>query len=273
MRKLINIWEGLSVKRLISFCLSMTLAVALGAQRADAGYLLPFSGNTFPSSLAGGGVDAHVNFAVLDHTGGTLGDSFNTGLAGFDAHFVAGVGSGALSTGSKYLYLFQTVNDGVNTAGITTNSVSVDTAFVTSHGVFAGTGFTQVVLGVPTKTAAGGPYIGVGAAAGNTSPASVVGSAPGMALNGAVVGPSFTTFGSSSVVAFFFPPLGAGATSAVWGYTSDMAPTFQTTGILDHGTTANGTVPSATPEPASLVLGVFGVLGLVGYGRRKRASV
>jgi hypothetical protein len=198
-----------------------------------------------------------------------VGDTFGTGLAGFDAHFVAGVGSGPLSTGSKYLYLFQTVNDGASTTGITTNSVSVDTGFVTSHGVFAGTGFTQAGV----KTAAGGPYIGVGGAPGNTAPASTVGSAPGVALNAAAVGPSFTTFGSNSVIAFFFPPLAQGSTSAIWGYTSDMAPTFQTTGILDHGTTADGTVPSATPEPASLVLGVFGVLGLVGYGRRKRASV
>ena len=203
------------MKRLILFCFSMAMAIALGAQRVEAGYLAPFTGNTFPTNMGlTSGVDGHVNFTVLNHVGGVGGDSFGTGLAGFDTHFTPGAGSGALDFAATYLYLFQTVNDGVNTLGITTNSVSVATGALTSHGVFLGTGFTQAGV----LTAAGGPWLGVGAAAGNPSPASTAGAAPGVALNGAAFGPLFTTIGSGSLVAFS-GPLPAGSLPARSGAT------------------------------------------------------
>jgi hypothetical protein len=273
-----NTWEGLSVKRLILFCLATALSIALGAQRAEAGFLLPFTGNTFPSNLAPGAVDGHVEFTVLDHTGGTPGDSFGTGLPGFDGFFVPGAGSGAFSTASKFLYLFQTVNDGVNANGISNNTVQLSGP-ITSFGAFLSTTFTQ--FGAP----AGGPanYLG---AFGASAPPGVAGVSSGHSATGPPQAPGAAISVTTDFPLLVFPASGslqanfalvtgliAGHESVLWGYTSDLAPSFGNTGITDHGSVANGSVPTNVPEPASLVLAAFGALGFVGYARRKRASV
>jgi hypothetical protein len=250
----------------------LAATVFLGAPRAEAGYLLPFTGNTFPVDSVPG-VDGHVNFTVLDHTGGVAGDSFGTGVAGFDTHFTPGLGSGGLDTTARFLYLFQTVNDGSNTLPISVNSVQAADAFVTSHGEWTtgGTlGFTNA--GIPTI--AGGPYLGAGgasAAPGDPSPA-LTGGMPGIASVPGLVGPAFTTSsGSTSIAANFNPALGARFTSAIWGYTSNIVPIFSETSIQDGGTSALGMVPSASiPEPSSIVLAGIGGLGLICFVIRGR---
>jgi len=197
-------------------------------------------------------VDGHVNFTVLDHTGSGVGDSFGTGLAGFDATFSKGFLSGGLDTSARYLYLFETVNDGTNPLAISSNTVA--SSGVTSWGTFSGVGFTNS----GTPTAPGGPYLGGAGGAsttrGNSSGTGVTGGVPGAAfLPG--YGPQIVLNQTSSVQAEFLGGgLPAGSISYVWGYTSNLVPTFGPTNIQDGGTGAGGTVPTATPEPCSLVL-------------------
>jgi hypothetical protein len=260
--------------RLLRSCLHLIAlagSLLLGAPRADAGYLLPFTGNTFPVN-GGPGVAGHVNFIVLDHTGGVAGDTFGTGIAGFDSHFIAGTGSGPLDTAAQFLYLFQTVNDGANLLTISANSVQVMSASVTSHGFFRGTSFSN--NGVATS--AGGPYLGpfpgISAPPGDPS-GHVVGGLPGVILSGSGLGPTTTLLGAGSVSALYPGGLTQGAISNIWGYTTNLAPLFVGTSIQDSGTSAQGSVPGQlqdSPEPSSRVLAGIGALGLFGYGICRR---
>jgi hypothetical protein len=256
--------------------LALSAFLAFGIQPASAGFLT--GGNTFPSSPGppGTGVDGHVNFAVFDTSGGSAGDTWGTGLAGFDAAFVAGIlASPALDTTAKYLYLYQTVNDGSNANVISTNSVSVDAvSFVTSWGHFSAVGFTQTPPG--TLTAAGGPYVGgTSAAAGSATVASpiFIGAGGGVAASGVAQTPTAISNTGLSIAALFFGDLlAAGEVSAVWGYTSNHGPIRSATGIIDGGTVAQGTVLVAgLPEPASLAVwaGLLSVAGLVGFRSRR----
>jgi len=265
---------GFSVKRLFSFFVAAVFAAGSATPQLDAGYLASFTGNTFPSNSTGAsplrGNDGHVNFAVLDHSGGTPGDTWGTGLANFDSIFSASVGSASLDTSAAYLYLFQTINDGVKTGDIARNTVEVDAGLVTSYGKFSGVGFTT--NGVPT---APGIPLGVSALPGNPSSASVGALNPGVSLQGSLTSPLSVNLDPSGVLSAvysaFGPELISGHKSIIWGYTSNSAPGFANTGILD-GVAANGTVPynAITPEPASFAMLGFGLLTLVGCNYRRK---
>ncbi|MCC6127020.1 MAG: hypothetical protein IT426_18835 [Pirellulales bacterium] len=232
------------------------LPLILGASAAQGAFVVGFTGNTFPSNV-GPTVDGHVNFAVLDTVGGAPGDTWGTGIPGFDALFAAGIGSGPLDTTAAYVYLFQTVNDGVNVSAISQNTVSAPNPLVTSHGVFPTTGFTPMPSAPP----------------GDPSPALI---APVAILAGlGTITPNFQISGSGSQVAtFLLPNLAAGASSCLWGYTVNAAPDWGVTSIQDGGTNASGTVPTPVPEPFAFA--IWALLGLGGTGvalvRRRQAN-
>jgi hypothetical protein len=234
------------------------LAIFVGVSQAA--FILSYTGNTFPTNA--GGVDGHINFAVLNRTGGVAGDEWGTGIANFDTLFAAGTGSAALDTNASYLYLFQTVNDGSNALEISQSTVAVPNALVTSHGTFGTLGFKYNGVNVGP-----GVSLGTSAAAGDISPASLVGAFPSaIAVVGGVITPNTQVSGGGSQVAtFLFPNLTSGGVSSLWGYTTNSAPTgFVTSSIQDGGTSAVGTVPGPVPEPITLL--IWSVLGLGGTG-------
>lgn len=240
-----------------------TLAAVLctqGAARAD--LMTGFAGNTQPQINS---TQGYLNFAVFDTAGGTAGDHYGTGLAGIDAALAAG----GFSVTSSYLYLFQTVNEGPD---IASSSVNVSAGSVTGFGALSGLTYAQVN--------AANPFLGpLAAAAGNISPA-VTGATQSEAsatASGLAIGPALVSLNPTSLVATFSPAIvGTGAFSTLWGYTSNLAPTFTLGSIQDSGVAANGTVPgnvgvsSVVPEPSAAVLAALGALGLAGYAMRRR---
>jgi hypothetical protein len=152
------------MKRIASALILSALATSAISGRAQADYMKAFSGNTAPASALypGAGVAGVVDFTVLTWKG-TAGDTFGTGIPGFDTRFLPGGGS-SLDTTARYLYLFETVNNGANSANylISQNSVflSDPRQTATSYGTFSGTQFSTPVLGPRS------PY-------GNLSPATV----------------------------------------------------------------------------------------------------
>jgi len=247
------------------FGVLLTLAVVAVGAPARAAFLTTDSGNTQPyHTVPGPGVGGTVNFTVLDRTGGTAGDVFGTGIANFDALFVAAAGSGAFDASAQYLYLYQTVNNGPSAGSfpISTNTVEVTPGFLTSYGTFTGTSFSTTVLGAPAG------FNDPSAISTGASPVIVTGqgglSSPGLIL------------GSTSLRALFTPELFAGGKSVLWGYTSNRAPAIGQTGLIDGGTTSNGAVPTAAgppvPEPSAVVLSLIGLpIGLLLRRRMARA--
>jgi len=241
----------------------VALSAVMATAPARAAFVTEFSGNTQPyHTVPGPGVGGTVNFAVLDRTGGTPGDTFGTGIANFDALFVAAAGSGALDTSAQYLYLYQTVNNGPSAAAfpISTNTVAVTPGFLTSFGTFTGTSFSTTVVGVP---------------AGFSDPSAVqTGASPSIVSGQNGLGTPTVILGETSLRALFNPELMAGGKSILWGYTSDRRPDIGQTGLIDGGTTSNGRVPTATfppvPEPSAVVLSLIGLP--IGLLLRRRAA-
>jgi hypothetical protein len=168
----------------------LTLLLSVVVTQAHAAILVNFTGNTFPF---GTDADGHVNFMVLDRIGAQTGDSWGTGITNFDSLFVAGVNgttaafSPNLDTGAAYLYLYQTVNDGTNSARIKTNSVAAREFHVTSWGHFNNVGFAwNNVL-----TSVANTYLsGVSAAPGNPSGVSVGGNSNSVNIDNLTIAPN-----------------------------------------------------------------------------------
>jgi hypothetical protein len=241
--------------------------VSLSAGRpARAGYLTGFSGNTAPASVfyPASGVAGVVDFTVLDRTtGGSAGDTFGTGVSNFNSLFTAGTTSGAFDTSARYLYLYETYNNGANGA---TYPISQNTVFVsqpgvsvTSYGSFKGAAFSTNVLG-PQSTFT------------TVSPATV-GSTPMIVTGNSGRAPELS-LGTSSLLALYkfanFTELQAGEHSIIWGFTSNVAPIFATTSIQDGGTSGTGTAPTTTfvPEPSAFLSLALGLPALVLVLRR-----
>jgi hypothetical protein len=237
------------------------VAPALIAGSAHAAAIAAFSGNTQPFNSTGEPIGGTINFAVYNRTGGTAGDTFGTGLAGFDALFTPGASSGALSTGSQFLYLYQTVNNGPSSGSVPIfrNTVGVAPALVTSFGSFSATSFSTTILGTPAGFA-------------NTSPASTP-ATPGLVGGQTGLNSPVITLGLSSLQATFFSELTGGTKSLLWGFTSNTGPAIGSTAIID-ASGANGQVSTAAavvPLPAAAWSGLA-VLGGLGAARLRRRS-
>jgi len=241
-------------------------ALAIVSSSAKASVEPGFAGNTHPVFSATG-AQGFIDFAVYDRSGGTPGDSFGTGIAGFDAVLTAA----GFNVTSNFLYLFQNVNKDTD---ISQSTVAAASANVTGVGKLVGDGFTGVTFATP--------FIGgSAAAAGNPSPA-VTGATPTISTGLTLLAPLTVVSGSSSVQATFTPNLDAanGQVSTLWGYTSNNSPVLPNNGsIQDMGTSAVGTVPGPTggltsvPEPSSLVVAGIGALGMLGFGLRRRKAL
>jgi hypothetical protein len=234
-------------------------ALPLGSARAD--FVAGFGGNTQPEIADGGGTtQGFINFAVFNTVNGTAGDHFGTGIAGIDAALAAA----GFNTTSNFLYLFQDVNIGND---IASSSVNVRSTNVTGFGVLAGEGYVQV-------TGAAHPFLGsVAAGAGNISGAVTDATKANAGVNAqsGLISPTLLTLNAQSLVATFSPAIaGTGTRSPLWGYTSNLAPTFGLGSIQDGGIAANGTVPTAVPEPSALGLSLAGMLAAAGYALRRR---
>ena len=228
---------------------------------AFAGSISAFSGNTQPSKpVSSGGPDsATVNFAVYDRTSGVAGDTFGTGVAGFDGLFAAGSTSPALDTSASYLYLYQTVANGDQNNSIFQNTVGVPSAFVTSFGSFTGTKFSTTVLGTPAG------FANPSSASTPATPTILSGQS---GLTGFTAGNSVDKGSSSLKADFFGSEVPINGASVLWGYTSNAGPGIGNTAILET-TGAGGAVATAVPEPTAAI----GAVMLLGLGMRRKHRV
>jgi hypothetical protein len=236
-------------------------AVVLGSASAQASLITDFAGNTQPvfTNAAGSpvGVAGFINFAVFDRTGGTSGDSFNTGVTNADTI----LSTAGFHPNDAFLYLFQVTNHLTNplTSGpappISTTTVSVVRSNVDGFGSLVGIG--AAFNGTPLNGGDPGTTFGPPAAAGNQSPA-VIGVSGASASFGTVVTTATVTLPTPTSLLADFVPAGsilAGGRSDIFGYTSNFAPALTTGSLQDDGTSAVGTVPSnVIPEPSSIVM-------------------
>ena len=107
MRKAASFRRSMT-RRFVGIVLALAVGLlAFGALNAQAGLITDFAGNTQPvfTNAVGSptGVAGFINFAVFDRTGGTPGDSFDTGVANADALLSAA----GFHPNDAFLYLFQ----------------------------------------------------------------------------------------------------------------------------------------------------------------------
>ncbi len=229
------------------------IAVAAIGGEARAGFIL--SGNTHPGiGFSGGTNSAVVAFAVYQLSGGSY---------GVDPSGASAVNS-VFGNTAQYLYLFSAFNDG-GSVPITDNSVSILAANrITVGQLNAGSGLVFGNLYSPAGSAT------------SVSPENVLNVNPTFAAGGTPIFSINTlpfSLDAQYAVGTWLP---TGGTSVVWGYTSNLAPIVGTTGIIDHGTAATGSVPeaSAVPEPSTVIMALMAVpAGLALYRRRRSARV
>jgi len=273
------------------------LAVGGPAPSARAEFLADFSGNTSVTSTGPNTtkLDGVYNFAVLNRTGGTSGDTFGTGLSNFDSYFNAGTGSGGLNTSAKYLYLFEVVNSPSGKALIQQVMTSLYHASdITSWGSFysltqegevTGVGFkdNKGAIGVPPDTASGNyfgsdtlTFDGV-AHTGVTNPGVMI------LADGSSVTPLDVFMDGNNLRTVFSisnepNQLANNSRSVLIGFTSDFDPTMGSFNMRNSSSTPStiyGAAPIPNPEPSAQVLAGVGVAGLLGVAlcRRRSAAV
>jgi hypothetical protein len=253
------------------FLVAVAVAVlATSLNSASAGIIHASSGNTQETGTGAPGVtvvDGTVNFAVFNKTGGSAGDVWNTGLAGFDAAFTQGTGSAVLDTTVGYLYVYQIVNDGATTVAISAFSQSTGNS-VTSYGLWAGKGLSDGSGAVSDSNPFGTPS-GF-ASPGNSSTGNNDGIGT-VVVNGSVGGPDTVTFDGTNFRANWAANLLGGASGSLIGFTSNLAPGQSVHTVFDTGTSSFGYAASPIPEPSTLVLlGIGAMCGIPGLRRRMK---
>jgi len=279
------------VSAILSLLAIISLTIALSPAPVQADFMQGYSGNTRAKGDAGTGIDGTFSFAVIDDTGVRWQDA----VGGFT--FVpASDYRGTLDTKARYLYLYQAVNDGTNTTTIddvTINLGHSQYGDITSWGYFMagnnGVSLRDSQGRVGDLLAAGNPQLN---AFGDTDNASYgLGVAPanlGYAPGSAGFDSSLTDLAApfmvrlsqqSTTVALkaYFDSIvnqpDLDFRSTIFGFTSNVAPGFDTVNFQDGGGQAIGTVVAPVPEPAT-VAGLLTLLPLLGWWtwRNRRKS-
>ncbi len=260
-----------SKHRKVALVAGLAAAVALmSATSTRAGLISSASGNTRPF-LGSTTTQGYVNFASFNKTGGVTGDTYGTGISNFDSVLTANFGANALT--GAFLYLYQTVNTAATSPPLSQNSVGVDTTALIAKGILSAYRF-QDNGGL---VSASNPLGNTAAAAQQNSPAStgVTFSGSILTTSGAATTPSALNLGAGSLQAVYSGPtyLPANSVGSLFGYTSNLGPGVLSTGIIDGGATANGTIyggVTVVPEPSSIVmLSIAGACGLAGLVRKR----
>ena len=264
------------MSKTIRFGLAFAGLIALvpTATPARAALIGAFSGNTQP---AFGATDAYVDFAVFNTTGGTAGDTYGTGNAGFDSALTAA----GISTTPGFLYLYEISNVSTTSTIISMSAQTAPIAAGGSSGLSLGILGSNLSLNDNLGQVSSTNPFGTGAAANIVSGPSVnpPGSTPWVVTNSNVVAqPTSFQFGSGLTTANNFTlnvTLAGGATSRLFGYTSAVGPNgFTTASVINQlGQGANGAVPTSVPEPGPVALAsIGGLVAAAGAFRRRRAA-
>jgi hypothetical protein len=242
------------------------LALVLPAQVASAGFIPIFLGNSQPTS----GSNVYiVNFAVLDQTGGSDGNTWGadpTNQLNFNAQFRAGTDSPALDTTATYLYLYQVVNDSnLDGPSITLQILALFTDLnlkqITSWGFFGGLGLADDMGRVNADNSFGMDRVNRE----NPAPINLGVKDPSVVkVNGAL--PPSTSLTRMTAAMGLFNAQWAGIMptqySSIFGFTTDLTPGAPPMDVGVKGsdnTFPLGQVVTVNPEPSGLVLLGLGV--------------
>jgi hypothetical protein len=243
------------MSRNILATLSIACLLTMPVNRLHADYLQAFSGNSHAASTAG--AEIIENYAVLSRSGGTAGDVYGTGFAGFDA--LAGIKENA-----QYLYLYQFTPLTGGFAGGAFGDSQPRFGSITSVGtanlsLTDNNGAVSPTNSFGTDTA---PFVGAaGASLGVISPS--VGLAAGTLVPST---PSYT----ATTFTFTTGAIPADQTSVLYAFTSNVAPVIIPAPPAGPSFASGAFVaPAAVPEPSSIVLAILGIAGLFALRQRK----
>jgi hypothetical protein len=250
----------------ISTVAAILFLLSAWAGQVQAGYLQAFSGNTRSATGVGGG-DVTGEFAVLDRLSGNSvpGDVFGTGFANFDSAMSLASGSTAFDTTARYLYLYEHVvspSSADDFIGDGYGDQSPRFSGVTSYGEW-NLMFSDNAGPLSSSNSFGTD----GIAFSGPSPANLGVISPSIVSPGATLlhSVSLTLSPTSFQSTFFVSP---GQITELYGFTSNVPPTMLTQS--EGPNFAGGTLPVPTPEPASWILAVLGLLGLLCVTMRRR---
>ena len=131
-------------------------AILTASAPARADLIGNFSGNTHPQTSTQPGADAVINFAVFNKTGGSAGDTFNTGFAGIDTQLL----TAGMDPTHPFLYLFQVVNWST-TEQVISVSIATTPGTVASKGVVSNALSLSDSGGVMSTTRLAGMSLGL----------------------------------------------------------------------------------------------------------------
>lgn len=232
--------------------------------------------------------DGTFNFAVYRRVSGTY------GLGGAEAAFlgasVNGTGSSdfdalGFATPQEYLYLYQAVNNGPDTAPPTdahgigfVNVDLLDSASVGAWGYFTGYGLEDSEGVVSAANDYGSNSVDSDFM--NNAPLTLDGT-PGSlhVVPNAGLTPTFVNKSGEIFEAYFSSRIGVGASSVIIGFTSSKGPYFSGVTLTNTGESGNGTtlgpqIQGGPTVPAPTGLMALASLATVGFGafyRRRRA--
>jgi hypothetical protein len=256
----------------LSVCLVLFLTFGWDIKPAAAAFIQAFSGNTKAATTTGSRF-VTINFAALDRlAGGTPGDVFGTGWAGFDSQFVTGGGSAAFDTTARYLYLYQPVI-GAGSGTFATGVVGGDFRSISSYQQWElrlsdaqGVTSTANAFGIDSA----GFTANAPANPGVLSPAvNLPGSDSLTAIRYDVSATQFRVLPVAPATVF-----SSGMTLRLYGYTSNLPPEFEMA-PPSTSTFATGVLPgpATIPEPQYYAaLGCLALYGVLRWRSKRSAS-
>jgi hypothetical protein len=263
----------------------LALTVSTGVTRAN--FINDYCGNTRSLGVENKGIDGTFSFGVVDLS---QNDALKSQIAGFT--FMPGTGSTAsLDTSAHYLYLYQVVNDGVNSLtsidDVTMGLGRTQVTDITSWGYFRGVSLADIQGAVGQNNGLSGGRLNALGDADNVDFTELSPASTGVTSPGFVTGLSNlqepllvrrVDQGSAVVFKTTFDPIinypAASFRSTVFGFTSNVAPAFDTVNFQDLVGQGMGTVVAPVPEPATWASLLALLPLLVGWmwRNRRRAS-